>query len=289
MASSSTRRTRRYRPIATFLVLAFIVFCALYILFIRGEKSRLQQWLRPVPEKSAYQNPELKLPPTKRRKDKISNEGVYLQYCGFTTISMCHNIETLKYIEDFIQNNRVLRKCISPLPYTSYHMTTYDIYSNAEPPIKFVQDWLDGDQTRTATQEKCIPTEDVYPIMKSAQQVWDKTGNKPFTVETEYLKRGAGSISIRVAMDDTELIKKFDDARLEANKVFSKIYIYRRLHITLGYFYANFQDLPTEEQAEFELELDKLEQQILPKRFTLNPPVVTSFASMAQFIPIVDK
>ncbi|XP_072029723.1 uncharacterized protein [Amphiura filiformis] len=219
---------------------------------------------------------------------KINSAGEYQQFCGFTILSKCHNIETLKYLEEFIENSHVLRKIISPLPYTSYHMTTYSIYANSRKPIKFVQDWLNGDPVRTSTHEKCIPSEAVYPIMKRAQKVWDATGKERFTVLSDQLKIWTSVLVIEVSLDDNILIAKLDEARLQWDKVFDKTSKHPHLHVSLGYIYSNVEDLSKEDQIKFEQEFDEL-QKLLPKTFTMNPPVVTSFLSMKEFTPIVNE
>ena len=185
----------------------------------------------------------------------------------------------------------MLQRVISPLPYTSYHMTTYIIYKNSQSPIAFVQDWLNEDPTRTVSQEKCIPNDDVYPIMQKAQRIWDKTGKEYFTVKTEFINANSVVLCILVSMEDAERRKKFSNAILESNHVFGRSLgrtSRTQLHITLGYIYSEIDNLTAEEEDEFERELSTLKQ-IIPKTFTMEPPAVMSHSSMSEFVPIVKK
>ncbi len=185
----------------------------------------------------------------------------------------------------------MLRRVISPLPYTSYHMTTYKIYENSQPPIAFVQDWLNEDPTRTVSHEKCIPNDDVYPIMQKAQRIWDETVRRDFTVKTVFINAAGSAVSILVYMEDAEMRKEFSNTIVESNHLFGRSLESMSetpLHISLGYIYSEIDNLTAEEEDEFERELGTLKQMI-PKILTMEPPVVASFSSMTEFVPIVKK
>ncbi len=204
---------------------------------------------------------------------------------------MCDKLETLKYLEEFIENSHALRKVISPLPYTSYHMTTYVIYSNHKKPLKFIQDWLKADSTHKSSHEKCIPTEDVYPIMYRAQQIWNDAGKEQFTVKSDRLTiptMSKPALLIYVSITDETLMEKFTNAREQSDEVFEKKSTFPPLHISLGYLYSKIENLTQEDQGKFAEEWNQL-QKLVPETFTLHPPAVSSFSSMKKFIPIVSE
>ena len=222
-----------------------------------------------------------------RNEHKIDSTGGYKQFCGFSIISTCAELDELQYLERFIRKSEIMRKIISPLPYTSYHMTTYGIYTNSKKTIKFVQDWLDKDRTRTVDHAKCIPADDVYPILNSAQTVWDNTESGQFTVSSECLQLGRTGINFVVKMDDANLEKKFDHARSQCDEeIFHKTTKHVPLHIGLGYVYAEIDTLSSKEKSQFKKEMIELEQ-ILPKKVKLNPPKVSSFSTMKEYVPII--
>ena len=87
-------------------------------------------------------------------------------------------------------------------------------------------------------------------------------------------------------MNDKNLSRKHDNARTDCDKIFSKTTILRPLHITLAYTFPSTDDLTSDERNVFNQELIHLEQ-ILPKRITMNPPMVSFCSSMAEFTPVM--
>ena len=196
---------------------------------------------------------------------------------------MCQ--DELKFVEEFIENSPVLRKIMAPLPYESYHITTYNIYAHNQPPIKFVRDWLDANKMQVISHDGCIPPKDVCPIMIKAQQVWDETCTREFTIRPNGVKvLGSSVLIIEVSIPDEQLGEKFKQARLQCDQIFDKQDLNLPLHITLGYLFASPKYLGRDEMANFNEAVAQLGK-FVPQMITMKPPAVSLFASMKQFIP----
>lgn len=72
--------------------------------------------------------------PTKYN-NKVNTDGTYRPFHGYTVVADL--VEDLSSIEETISKSPLLNKYFSPLPSSSYHMTTFNIWSRGqqEPPV----------------------------------------------------------------------------------------------------------------------------------------------------------
>lgn len=71
---------------------------------------------------------------------KLNNNGEYTPYYGWTVV--CNVQNNLNFIENFLNNSDTLRKYLSPLPASSYHVTVYGIWSNGMKPLPQQKQWV---------------------------------------------------------------------------------------------------------------------------------------------------
>ena len=62
---------------------------------------------------------------------KINNDGSYRTFLGYTTIAMAKT--NLSFMELFLKKSTYLSKYYSPLPSSSYHMTTFNVWCHCSP------------------------------------------------------------------------------------------------------------------------------------------------------------
>ena len=141
----------------------------------------------------------------------------------------------LELAEEFIKKSKVLSKYYSALPYKSYHMTLFNIWSMASKPIPPVQDWLDkGNELPNGS---LLPKSVLKNELLAAKQACRTHVNNDFTVTWKC--RGKYKLSLSAIVDENTF-SKIKAYRAECAKIFKhedKNLMKIGYHITLGYLY----------------------------------------------------
>ena len=224
---------------------------------------------------------------------KINKNGIYRQLFGWTVI--CPIIGDMKFLQNFIDKNNVLRKYFSILPSSSYHVTIHGIWSNFCKLLKQQQNYIDNcitcDEKELLQSMSISPGffnpgncldqlfKDLIKDCKNFEKEYTKTKSTiQLTVKQVYYN---GTIGIIFKENDD--MKQMDNIRKTVMKTTSRQNHEGLYHMTLAYKY---NDTNKEEDIKIKHELDILNMLLTDQTITLDLPVLTSFETMECFKPV---
>lgn len=195
---------------------------------------------------------------------KITPEGKYCYYPGVTVISFVGstNEALWKQVFESLDKSLYLKKYIALLPQNSYHVTTINLYTKKG--IK--EDWKKFIDQNLSWFQKLNEKHRVFNNLK-VRGLIPKVGGQTIrlTVKLE-------------AEDEKKILSMAKDFRLEKN-------VPDEFHITLGY---SFKNMRGPEKSKIQIELNTLLNNIIDtyvEPITLDPPQLTLFNNMTDFIP----
>lgn len=194
-------------------------------------------------------------------KRKINEQGEYLPFYGYTSVSMLETADqpetnivesslletspasasqkekttsfSLKSIEDFIRESSI-GKYYSPLPHETYHMTLFNIYAMASKPIPSVERWVTNED-ETIPETVWLPEEVLNIQHIRASDALRKLPRKLKIKDLKFYYK-KGGIGVWVTLD-----KEHEKYVTNLRKDFAEIYEHGdenlKLHITFAYLY----------------------------------------------------
>lgn len=196
---------------------------------------------------------------------KVNHQGKYTPFHGWTVISELK--EHLGFIEHYIRNS-TMGKYFTSLPADSYHMTLYNIWSEACPPLK----------------NKNKDKDNIYRLLEQMQAEIDKQSWKDFQLFHSQILYTGKILAITFTASDN-----FTQANNIRNKMTMAAFTEDNMlyyHITLAYQYKN---IPEEEATCLNKELSILNSMLSNKVYTLEKPFVAKFDDMTKFTPCFDR
>lgn len=186
---------------------------------------------------------------------KIDAQGNYLEFPGITVIADVDNKDKKFWLNiyEFLNGSNKLRRYYAPLPSSSYHMTTNNLYTQSDD----ANNWpiLLNDERFQRLHTKLMAT----PFTPTAKVV---------AIKVSY----ALQLNVAIPQFQYDLIKAIADEFGIENK------IPKTLHVTLAYAYKAASDAQI-----IATEIEQLASLCLEKELRLRPPRLCFFYDMQQF------
>lgn len=237
---------------------------------------------------------------------KINNNGEYLPFHGYTTVSMVVN--DLNIIEEFLKISP-LSEYFSPLPSETYHMTVYNIWCHTGKLLNLQKNWLDyhfnriknkdGETKANIFKNNFIdklksqeslswvwPNELMYNPMHTVSNICKQNITESFIVNVEI--GVSKTLHLTVAIDSKNVKNKLQSIKNSCTEIFNKDDSAMRYHITLAY---QFKEIPESSYATLNREIDKLRiilNEYYSYKLILNPPDAYWFKSMTKYLNASD-
>lgn len=220
---------------------------------------------------------------------KIGKNGSYRKFYGWTIIS---NIKyDLKFIENFISNNRVLSLYFSALPSSSYHMTIYNLWSNGSKLLEVQKKVIDM-ETNPVKKEKLMrnsrsvgyfnPNNCMNKLFYDIHSVCKFHGwNSVKLTVKEVLFTGN---TIRIVLREADNNPIINNLRNKLEELCQRQDKMSQYHITLAYKYKN---LTENDLHKIKKEIEVLNILIFGQTVELAPPNLYSFSDMKSFNPYI--
>ena len=222
-----------------------------------------------------------------RFNPKISTTGEYLPFYGWSIISMVSN--DLKIVENYISKHQIIRKYVSALPSSSYHMTLYNLWSNGQPLLPQQLRCLKRiapEQMKTFVEDSkkyelfnphgCI-NELLYKMYFEMNQ--DKWEPKKITIKKVFFNGNAIRMSLQQPENTFVQINNNREKLAQMAEVEDGMGSY---HITLAYKY---KDLNQEDLTILNNEVEIINLLLENQTVTLERPMVCYFDNMTEFKP----
>ena len=175
---------------------------------------------------------------------KVNNDGSYRNFLGYTTLAMAKT--DLSFIEDYIKKSKCLSKYYSPLPSSSYHMTTFNVWcqqSNLLTPYQKELQKFNCKEIKDVYRNKNLnywydPINFMNMLMMQLDifaKKYDWTNLKTSKVQ---LYANEGTISLLLHLN-TENMEKINSFRNDCSNVCEKDDAGLVMHLTLAYSYKN--------------------------------------------------
>lgn len=206
--------------------------------------------------------------------DKISQDGHYIPFHGYTIISMLTHRNELSKIYDSIKNTKFLSKFLTPLPISSYHVTIYDIFTQRKIPMKYTSDFASS--MKLSQNSGALKTD-----LIAAQYICDKIQGG-ITFKPKNIVFGDGPGRPFIVEGEISNLKELNTARDMFTSLFNKDDSGRIYHFTLGYIHSVVTE---HDKPVIMKELQEL-WQLLQDEYRLDQPNVCYFESMEEFQPI---
>lgn len=227
---------------------------------------------------------------------KINNDGTYRNLCGFTVISPI--IGDMKFLQNYIEKNNILKSYFSALPSSSYHVTIYGIWSNNSKLLEQQQKYIDNCKCCDKKEElyslsisigffnpdNCLGQlfNDIIKNCTDFRNEYTKTKNSiKLTIKQVYFNETIGIIFEK--NDDMNEMDKIRNTIIKTCNKKDKGDLY---HMTLAYKYKNTTQ---NDNNNIKHEIDILNMLLLKQTITLDFPILTSFDDMTCFYPINSK
>ena len=204
-------------------------------------------------------------PPMPKTFQKINDEGQFCAFPGITIVAAipAESLNVWKTIYDCINEDQTIRRYYTPLPYTSYHMTAINLYTEHH---HDADDWEDF-----ITKE--------MPFFQQLQADFASKALQPQITIDALTMSGAIQLRLKLPPEQEIMIREIAHHHgVEAG-------IPPKFHITLAYQY---QSISPQEASLIKNKLnDKLKAWFNPQQpvITLDSPQLCYFNDMTQFIP----
>ena len=221
---------------------------------------------------------------------KISQNGVYLDFYGWSVISMLDN--DLKFIENYISNHNILNKYFSALPSETYHMTLYNIWCNGKKLLnhqkRFLQQNFSQDNVITLENESkkynnyFNPGGCINDLLFKLSFVCNNHGYKKEKIKINNIKYNGNAI--RLSLKNSSKLDKINKIRNNCINVCEQNDGMGSYHITLAYKY---KDIDTDTFSKIDNEIKILNILLQNQTIILSKPSVKYFTNMKKFVPFI--
>lgn len=216
---------------------------------------------------------------------KINKNGTYRQFCGWTVI--CPVEYDMKFIENFINKNNVLREYFSALPSSSYHVTLYNIWSNFSNLLTSQQDFLDKQHDVAIKQileqqSKSVgwfnPGNCMENLFSKLHRNCEKRTESMCLIINKVLFSGN---TLTITFKHRNDFEKVTNIRRELIEVAERDDRMSYLHMTLAYKFRNLSD---EDVFKINTELNILNMLLDNQTVIISPANLHYFSDMTEFI-----
>lgn len=211
-----------------------------------------------------------------RMATKIDRKGNYLPFYGYSMISMCE--QNPKLIElYYILKSSPIAKYFEPLNYSTYHMTIFNIWYEAE---KFYPyQMLGGKPKRELGAMNTIMKPVLFRMVEKMKEYPDLNTITLKNVKL-YIRPRGSSLVLTVDVASEQQNEQIQNLRLWCEKQCNKSDANLRFHITLGYVFKEVN----EDIEPACRQLDEWIKNNIP-RIIIGKPTPMVFTSMETFIP----
>jgi len=216
---------------------------------------------------------------------KINKNGTYRRFCGWTVI--CPVEYDMKFIENFINKNNVLREYFTALPSSSYHVTLYNIWCNFSKLLTSQEEFIDKQhdisiKQQLEKQSKSVGWFNPGNCMKNLFSKLDRNCEK----RTESICLIINKVlfsgnTLTITFRDCNDFEKVRNIRRELIEVAERDDRMPYLHMTLAY---KFRDLSHEDVIKINTELNILNMLLDKQTVILSPANLHYFSDMTEFI-----
>lgn len=214
---------------------------------------------------------------------KIYIDGSYKPFYGWTIV--CPTVTDFKFIENYIKENNFIKKYVSPLPSSSYHVTVFSIWSNLCNLIPQQIQNLNTFELKILEQKSksgyfnpnnCIDNF-LYQLFFECK----RSSIKFLTLKIKLVYFNKQNIGI--IFHDSDDLVKLQNLRNKIINVSKYTDGMDTFHMTLGY---TFKDIDTKTEQSINEELNILNIILKNQTVVFRCPDVCSFESMEKFTPI---
>lgn len=220
---------------------------------------------------------------------KINKDGTYPEYHGWTVISKAR--DDMKFVENFISYNNILRQYFSALPANSYHVTVNGIWRNGKALLKYQKRWfknqspVEQENIRKNTQRPDIyfnPDGFLSGLFYQLHSLCEKYGWNTMTLVVEEVYSTGKVIGIRFV--NTVNFNQFNTLKERIIKALEKkVDPFPQYHMTLAYA---FKDIPKNQLGVVENNVKILNRLLSGQTITLIKPDVHYYSKMGSYVPM---
>ena len=211
---------------------------------------------------------------------KVNKDGSYREFFGYTTLAMAKT--DLSFIEDYIKKSKCLSKYYSPLPSSSYHMTTFNVWcqqSNLLAPYQKELQKFNCKEIKDVYRNKNLnywydPINFMNILMIQLDILAEKYDWSNLKTTKIKLCANNGTMSLLLHLNSKNM-EKINSFRNDCKIVCEKDDAGLIMHLTLAYSYKNILcediDSLTEECTELSNLINSLEIEFFaPKAYRFN-------------------
>lgn len=223
---------------------------------------------------------------------KISQNGKYLDFYGWSVISMLDN--DLKFIENYISNHNILNKYFATLPSETYHMTLYNIWCNGKRLLnhqqRFIQQNFSKDNAITLENESkkynnhFNPGGCINDLLFKLSFICNNHYYKKEKIKIKSIKYNGNTI--RLSLTHSSKFDKINKIRDNCINVCEENDGMGSYHVTLAYKY---KDIDTDTFKLIDDEIKILNILLKNQTITLSNPSVRYFTNMRNFVPFIQS
>jgi hypothetical protein len=218
----------------------------------------------------------------KQFNTKINTDGTYREFHGWSVISHVK-----------VNNNHVLARFFSPLPYKSYHVTLYNIWANGNPLLPYQKRFIDinlplhkktlydcSAQIGYFNPIGCIDKL-LYKIHHKCLNTWESS-----CITLDPIRYNGNTLRFSVSKQQSNL-SHLNNIRHSIENVCEHNDGMGEYHITLGY---KFMDITKKDKKDINTELCILNKQLrFEQPLQLEQPFVCRFSDMTMFDYVFNK
>lgn len=223
---------------------------------------------------------------------KISQNGTYIDFYGWSVISMLDN--DLKFIENYISSHNILNKYFATLPSETYHMTLYNIWCNGKRLLnhqqRFIQQNFSKDNAITLENESkkynnhFNPGGCINDLLFKLSFICNNHYYKKEKIKIKSIKYNGNTI--RLSLTHSSKFDKINKIRDNCINVCEENDGMGSYHVTLAYKY---KDIDTDTFKLIDDEIKILNILLKNQTITLSNPSVRYFTNMRNFVPFIQS
>ena len=219
---------------------------------------------------------------------KINTDGSYRKFCGWTVLSMAEN--DLKFIENFMKGNSVLRQYLSALPSSSYHMTVYNVWCNGKKFLPHQKEFMK--KHFSAAEQKQLEAQSKLAVFFNPKgcinellnKLWDVCDDSPITTVTLTVNKVVFTgNTVQILFENSPVFDSVNQVRKTLTEVCESDDKMGMYHMTLAYKYKDADHDATQRILQ---EINILNILLNRQTITIKKPSVYYFSDMEEFIPI---
>lgn len=218
---------------------------------------------------------------------KLNNNGEYMPYYGWTVV--CNVQDNLNFIEHFLNNSEVLRKYLSPLPASSYHVTIHGIWSNGIKPLPQQKEWVANNLNNFEQEQfykdakkvgKPCDENSIFKLLKELQIIINNSEWSPPKLYFDRIYYTGHTLGI--SFKDCSDLNHINNLRVNLMNHSGVNDRMGHYHMTLAYAYKQINEADIQQLNN---EINTLISGLPTQTFTLDKAFVARFKDMTEFEP----